>query len=250
MRRILFCLLISLAPAANALVITQSLVRTGQTAEYYSGSPLGKFGGVFQQFDPALGTLNSVNLLISGDVNYYVHYEVPQPQCTLPCYADVGFSTGYIFNAPGFPISYERGSDFFSVANWGQRISFDPSSGLYWYYTYFGHEHTTYSPNLVDGYSGPLGLYFSGSPSSLLGYIGGGTVTVAGAISEDSDYCDGEYGMIPSCSDYLKLTTTLTYTYTPTTVSEPPASPMFATGLALIAGLIWLRKRSFSRTDA
>lgn len=246
MQRILFCLLLSLAPAANALVITQSLVRTGQTAEYLSGSSLGKFGGVFQQFDPALGTLDSVNLLISGDVNYYAHYQVPPPQCALSCYASVWFSTGYIFNAPGFPTSSENSSGFFSIANWGQDVTYRPSSGLY---TYSGYGYIGSSPYLIDGYSGPLGIYFAGSPSSLLGYIGVGSVTVAGAISEDSDYCYGGYGMIPSCSDYLNLTTTLTYTYTRTTVSEPPEIVIFATGLVLLAGLIGLRKQKSSRTN-
>lgn len=243
MRNILaILLLMSLSPGASALVITQSLVRTGQTVEYLSGSPLGKFGGAFQQFNPALGTLDSVDLSFTGDLTYYANYQRELPQCAQFCYAAVAFSTGYIFNAPGFPTSSETSSDFFALLNWAQYVSFNSTTGLYSYNTYSGYWSSTTSPNLINATSGPMPISYSANPFNLSGYIGVGNVTVSGAISEDSDICEGNYGLVPSCSDYLNLTSTLTYTYTPT-VSEPPELPIFATGLICFLVLIWRRER-------
>jgi MYXO-CTERM domain-containing protein len=243
MRAIVLCLFLGLAPVAHALVITQSLTRTGQTAEYLSGSPLGKFGGTFQQFDPGLGQLQAVNLSFSGTVTYYVDYQSAPGYCVGGCYADVNFSTGYVFNAPGFPRASETWTDFFSIVSWGQQVFFNSETGSYQYSTYYdyGGPYTSYSPYLhSDSLAG--GVFYSGSPDSLAGYLGAGSVMIDGAISEDSDVCSNN-GIKPTCSDYLNLTTTLRYVYAPA-VSEPPPEPIFALGLA---GLIWLARRRRKR---
>src|SRR5690242_4551373 len=106
--------LAALMPAApvNATVIVQSSTLTGQTHH------LEEFGGSFQQFDPALGTLESVSLEISGSITYVVTL-VPDPsRCIGTCFYDADFSTGYWFNAPGFPVRHPNFTpDFFAAVN-------------------------------------------------------------------------------------------------------------------------------------
>ena len=237
MRMFLFCLLLSIVPAAHALVITQTLTRTGQTSDQ---GPSGEFGGSFQQFDPALGQLIAVDLSFVGNITYSVNYQLDPPHCIGGCYSDVWFGTGYIFNAPGFPHSIETSSDFFASVYWGQLVSFDPVSGLYRYRKPgdSSSSHAWYSPDLLSGSSSGA-IYFSGNPDNFAGYLGTGNVMIDGGISEDSDVCWNN-GIKPRCSDNLYLTTTLRYVYT-SSVAEPSELLIFAVGLTCLG---WLGARA------
>ncbi|WP_423820573.1 hypothetical protein V5738_09490 [Salinisphaera sp. SPP-AMP-43] len=255
MRHLIFAFFLAIAPVAHAVVITQTLTRTGPTDEYYSGSPLGTFGGSFQQFDPALGTLDAVNLNIDGDLIYSADYRLEPSSCVGGCYSEVAFSTGYIFNGPGFPPASETATDFFASLGWHEFVSLDPTSGLYQYQDSWhvtpcsscdtqSYSTETTSAVLHASSSGPLSFYYRGSPDSVDDYIGLGNVSINGAISEDSDIC-ANTGIAPMCSDNLDLTTTLQYSYTPS-VTEPPQLLIFVIGLMALG---WLahrhRKRQF-----
>ncbi len=93
------------AHGVRASTITQTAETTGQT---FNG---GGFGGYFNQFDPSLGTLNAVTLSFSGSVSYYASFtldpSVDPSLCgvSIDCGTNFNFSTGYEFDAPGFPIA-------------------------------------------------------------------------------------------------------------------------------------------------
>jgi hypothetical protein len=186
----------------------------------------GGFGGELGQFNPSLGTLESVNLTISGEVNYYVAFAIT-PSCPLDeadggeCGTFFSFSTGYSFNAPGFPLTdFMEDADFFAL------LDFDG----------FAYPSNLSPQSQSDG----PGIFYEGSPASLSGYIGLGDVGVIGGISEDSDYCDDEDGL--TCTTFshtARITTSLTYTYSP--IPEPGAIWLFMaslSGMALIGPMM------------
>lgn len=200
---------------ANAALITQSTTKNG------SASQFGTFGGTFNQFDPSLGTLNSVALNFVGDITYFISFNPTMPDCSpLVCSATFGFSTGYNFNAPGFPITFPNSAPFFATVNW---------SGV------------ETGPVMDPQSSGPRsigsGTLFA-DPNFLSSYLGLGTVFVAGSISEDSDFCNNAFAFTCSMSNSLQLTTALTYDFTP--VPEPLTLSLFGAG---IAGAIAARRR-------
>jgi PEP-CTERM motif-containing protein len=191
--------------SAAAAVITQSNTLNG------SASQFGTFGGIFNQFDPTLGTLNSVALNFAGDITYFISFTPPNPDCSpFICSTSFSFSTGYSFNAAGFPVTIPNQTvDFFAIVNW------------------FGN-----APTLAPQSNGPLS-FGSGSlfadPTFLSSYVGLGSVGVAGSISEDSDTCYSAFAFRCNFSNSLHLTTTLTYDFTP--VPEPATIALFAAGL-------------------
>jgi hypothetical protein len=211
-----------LAADAHAALITQTSETTGQTR---NGAD--QFGGVFNQFNPALGSLQAVTLNFSGAVDYTVGFSLGSSPCGGGCGASFGFSTGYSFNAPGFPLTqYDASGSFFALVNWSGYAS---------------------PPNLTSQSSGPFSISYEGDPASLLGYTGTGQVSVVGGISEDSDYCYG-YGGV-SCTTWssnLDLTTTLTYSYLP--IPEPSSRYDFMGALAILAlvGLAGTRRMARS----
>ena len=205
---------------ANAAIITQSTTKNGSAFQFAT------FGGTFNQFDPSLGTLNSVALDFSGDITYFISFIPSTPDCSpFVCSTTFGFSTGYNFNAPGFPITFPNSAPFFATVNW------------------LGHAT---GPVLAPQSNGPLtfgsGTLFA-DPNFLSSYLGLGSVAVAGSISEDSDFCDNAHAFFCSFSNSLHLTTTLTYDFTP--VPEPATMTLFAAGL-IGAGVMRRRLRSMA----
>jgi len=220
-RTALFGALATLAAAvpAHATLIVQSTELTGQTHN------LETFGGSFQQFDPTLGTLESVSLDISGSITYNVTATL-DPTSPFPCSAcfyDASFSTGYWFNAPGFPVRQPNYTpDFFSIVN----------------YAVPGAASETLDPQSFTG-----SISFLGSPDSLIGYIGLGTINIAGGISEDSDVCQ-DFGIKPICTDNIDLITSLTYEYA---IPEPGTIAMLGVGLLAFFTLASKRARHLRR---
>jgi hypothetical protein len=205
-------LLILIVAPANAAIITQSNIKVG------SASQFGSFGGTFNQFDPSMGTLNSVGLNFAGDITYSISFTPTTPDCSpFICATTFVFSTGYNFNAPGFPITFPNSAPFFATVNW------------------LGHAT---GPILSPQNSGPLG-FGSGSlfadPTFLSSYLGLGSVVVAGSISEDSDFCDNAFAFKCNMSNSLNLTTALTYEFTP--VPEPFTLSLFGLGFAGLAAV-------------
>jgi hypothetical protein len=210
-------LMLATAPAYAAM-ITQSKTFNGQTFQSTH------FGGIFDQFDPALGTLDTVTLNFSGNISYFTNLVfVGDCDNTLIgiCAVESHFSTGYNFNAPGFPIRFFTSAPFYAVVNGG--------------FVGAGPDLVTDTWSSIFGF-GPLSL----DPSALSQYIGTGFVDVNGGISEDSDVCIA-YGYKCTQTDNLKLTTTLTYGFTP--VPEPLTLGVFGVGLL---GTAALRRRRHS----
>jgi len=207
----LFAVLAGLAtPDARASVITQTI------EQFFPNYDLGRFGGTFNQFDPSLGTLDSVMLSFSGQLHYEVDFALDPATCgpfTSGCSAEFGLSTGYLFNASGFPVTEPYYGQFFAVFGWGGSAT---------------------DPDLDPQYAS-FPIEYTAGTTDVAGYIGSGQVSVAGLISEDSDYCE-DYGV--SCFGYSDtfLQTTLTYVYgEPRPVPEPSSAFVFAT--ALVFGL-------------
>jgi hypothetical protein len=132
-----------------------------------------------------------------------------------------GFSTGYSFNAPGFPITIpNQTDDFFAIVNWnGSAIEPD------------------FSPQNSGLLSFGTGNLFADS-AFFPSYLGTGLVDVVGSMSEDSDYCEGAFTFKCNLGNQLSLTTTLTYDFTP--VPEPLTLSLFGTGFA---GMAAIRRR-------
>src|ERR1700722_1588175 len=191
---------ILIAPDVRASTIIQTAETNGPT---FNGSG---FGGIFSQFDPSLGTLKAAILSFSGvlayDTTFKLNLSIDPSACgvSIVCGATFNFSTGYSFNAPGFPLTnFMDGADFFATENFNGFVD----------------------PDNPDANSGPLQISFVGSPADLSGYVGNASVGVVGAISEDSDFCSGGGGTTPpgngTCtqSDNLDMITTLTYEFAP-----------------------------------
>jgi hypothetical protein len=195
------------ATSTRADVITQTNTVTGQTS---NGS---EFGGTFAQFNPALGTLQAVAVSFAGTGSYHVSITPIGNLCVAPtCGVTWGMSTGYSFNAPGYPRTNPNlDADMFDIVNW---------SGV--------------AVSLPFNESHPLDPAMSPEDaSSVAGYVGRGTVSVLGLVSEDSDFCTVTGPASCVLSDHLAMTTTLTYDYAP--IPEPPAWPI------LLAGCVGLR---------
>jgi len=197
---------------ASAGVIVQSNVYSGPSVH---GKP---FGGIFSQFDPSLGILDSVSLALFGQQTFTTTFTLI-PNCT-DCYIDAeyGYSVGFNFNAPGFPISIPNNSPFNFVNNaHGFLVPPDTSTRV---------DVRTFGGNELDA-----------SLAFLNSYVGLGTVLVAGYISEDSDICIG-HGILCKQSNNLNLTTQLTYNYT--AIPEPITISLFVVGLL---GAATMRRR-------
>lgn len=206
------------ATSSRADVITQTNTVTGQTS---NGS---EFGGTFDQFNPALGTLQAVAVSFAGTGSYNVSITPIGTQCTAlgRCGAVWGMSTGYSFNAPGYPLTdYMLDADMFGLINWA------------------GTTGPAVAVSLPVNQSYPLDPGMAAeNASSVAGYVGLGTVSVLGRVSEDSDFCTVVGAVRCVLSDNLAMTTTLTYDYAP--IPEPPAWPIL---LTVFAGLVAMRQR-------
>ena len=203
--------LLATAGSARANLITQSLLTTGQTSQN-SG-----FGGSFDQFDPTLGTLNTVSLNFSGDLTFFTTFALDPGGCFgSSCVGHASYSVGFNFNAPGYPLRNSFSAPFYAIVN---------------------AEAFADASNLAPQTTGPFPIQFGpldADPSALSSYIGTGLVTVAGGISEDSDICD-DLGVSCSLSDNLKLFSALTYNFTP--VPEPFTLSLFGVGVASLTAM-------------
>jgi hypothetical protein len=201
------------ATAVRADEIVQTSETIGQTFN------LSSYGGTFAQFNPALGTLQDVTVQFSGDITYSVSFALNS--CVTSCYAEFSFSTGYSFDAPGFPVTSPfLTSSFYATANWSGATDYpdlDPQS-------------------VGRGIGSAL---FHADPSAFSSYEGLGQVSIAGSVSEDSDVCSGGLGCIRS--DHLDLVTTLTYEYVP--VPEPATMSVFLIGLLGVGTLCRAQRR-------
>lgn len=203
------------APKARATVITQlpatltqSTLTTDQTGLFH----LAQFGGTFEKFNPSLGTLEAVTLSFSGEMTYDLSFHLTSFPCGQGCGTTFGISTGYWFNAPGFPHEMsDYTPDFFATVDWSGKAE---------------------ASNLAPQTSGPLPLTpsFQGQTSDLAAYTGVGSVQVAGGIAEGSGFCSSG-GLSCTLSNNLSLLTTLTYTYASTAVPEPPSVWIFLSSL-------------------
>jgi hypothetical protein len=196
--------LLAMIGPARADLITQSTLSSGQTRQHFS------FGGNFNQFDPALGTLNTVRFNYSGDLTFYTTFTLSD-RCFdgVYCNGQVSYSVGFNFNGPGFPIRDTNSSPFYNIVN-----------------TYVFAD----ASNLAPQTTGPFQVGIApldADLSALSSYIGIGLVTVAGAVSEDSDFCD-DGGVRCTLSDNLNLTSTLVYDFTP--IPEPFTLSLFGAG--------------------
>lgn len=206
------------AISAHADVITQTNTVTGQTS---NGS---EFGGTFNQFNPALGTLQAVAVSFAGTGSYNVSIALRGTSCTAlsRCGAVWGMSTGYSFNAPGYPLTtYTLDADMFGIINWS------------------GTAGSAVAVSLPVDQSHPLDPGMAAeNASSVAGYVGIGKVSVDGRVSEDSDFCTVVGAVTCVLSDNLTMTTTLIYDYAP--IPEPPVWSIL---LTVFAGLAAVRKR-------
>lgn len=204
--------------ASTAAFATEIIQTDENTINVPSYGIDGSFTDGFSQFNPALGTLNSVTIALSGTGDYMGTFKLDSScPSAASCSSVAFFSTGInIVDAPGLPSQSVLGPFQFLEDYGGVLI-----------------EGTNLSP-ISHSFGigvGPLGA------SSVTGYIGAGEVSVMDGISEDSDECTFS-GVDCTLTDSINLYTTLTYNYTP--VPEPISLTLFTAGLA---GAVALRRR-------
>jgi hypothetical protein len=239
MKGALFCLLLLMAPAAHALIITQTKTVYDAHAVPSGGD---SFAGLFQQFNPALGNLDAVNLSIDGNIKYTASF-INDPRCQLylPCYGSLLLSTVYQLYAPGFADqNFPYDHHYFQYANLYVDVAYNPATGLYYWNVAAGDYSKSYhytTSSLPSQVSETVPIGYNGSPDSFAGYIGNGSVNINGLSYGDWSW--DYFGIYSNHWDSPQtLTTTLTYTYTP--VPEPPVLLIFGTGLFALG---WLRMR-------
>src|SRR5665213_1102439 len=178
------------AGPASAAVITQT------TEIIYQGpeNTRGNFGGTFDQFNSALGTLTGITITVTGGVNRTASF-APDSSCTSDCTSQVAFSTGFELTGPDI-VYAPQFDEFYSISNF---------------------VHTFTDPNQV-----PISTFapasFSETLNPLSDYIGTGIIDFDGFISEDSDFC-ADRGIQVACTVSGDITTVLVYSYNP--ISEP-----------------------------
>lgn len=200
---------------ARAAVISQSNIKLGSTFQF------GTFGGNFSQFDPSLGVLDGVTLQFFGQQIFTTTFDrIPDCSGCLET-ASYGYSVGYSYNAPGFPITVPYQTASFVIIN-----------------NVFGFVNGSDLSPRIDTRNFATGLFFS-DVSALSAYIGLGQVFVDGRISEDSDFCNA-FGLVCHQSNSVNLTTRLTYNFTP--VPEPSTWAMMLMGMGAL-GVARRKKR-------
>lgn len=219
------------AGTAHATIIAQS-------AESIIHSPSYGLGGTFvpqsfEQFDQAMGQLNSVTIGLVGKITYKGIFTA-DPLCAGPmlCGTLFSFSTAMNFNAPGFAWTNPLSGPFYLTAGYGGWLAEDNLAPL---------NHSMTAQGIGDR-----------TTSSVDGYIGTGNVTVMDGVVEDSDECNAVHVSCLLIAD-IDLLTTLTYDYTPTVrtfarlFSAPVAVPE-PMSLALFgAGFIWIARKKLER---
>jgi len=97
------------AEQARADQIVQTRSSIGNILDFHGcgsslcGTGIG-YGGMFSQFDPALGTLQTVSVSFSGALTFTESF-VADPSCyvSVNCFASSQWDIGFYFTGPGFP---------------------------------------------------------------------------------------------------------------------------------------------------